>query len=289
MDYQPRRDAFRTALEGGRCLAPASVFDPMSACIAEDLGFEIAMFAGSVASMVILGAPDLAVITATEFAEQAHRICRATTRIPLMVDADHGYGNAHSVRRTVDMLETAGVAAMTIEDTALPAGYGPGGESRLISIEEGVGKMRAALGGRSDKSLTIIGRTSALSVTGQEDAIRRCKAYEKEGVDAIFLASLKKRADLEAVRDAIKLPIMLGSAPRSIGDRDELAKLNVRVALQGHQTYAAAMAGVERVMRALREGTHPSDMPDIPGNDFLKTLMRDGQYKKWGVETLGRQ
>ena len=123
-----RRERFRAVLDGTSCIYPASVFDPVSARIADDLGFEIGMFAGSVASLVVLGAPDLTLITLTEFAGQARRICRAGN-LPLLVDADHGYGNALNVMRTVEELETAGVAGLTIEDTALPQAFGAGGAS----------------------------------------------------------------------------------------------------------------------------------------------------------------
>src|SRR5579863_8437157 len=108
MGWSDRRKRLRAVLAGRRCVHPGSVFDPMSARIAEDLGFELGMFAGSVASLTVLGAPDLIVVTLSEFAEQAHRICRAGS-LPLLVDADHGYGNALNVMRTVEELENAGV------------------------------------------------------------------------------------------------------------------------------------------------------------------------------------
>jgi carboxyvinyl-carboxyphosphonate phosphorylmutase len=136
------------------------------------------MFAGSLASLTVLGAPDLVVLSLAELAEQAHRICRAAD-LPLLVDADHGFGNALSVKRTVEELETAGVAGLTIEDTLLPAPFGDGGKARLVSVEEGVGKMRAALAGRQDSGLVIAGRTSAVTITGLEDTLVRLKAYER--------------------------------------------------------------------------------------------------------------
>ena len=106
-------------IEQQQCLHPASVFDPLSARIAEHLGFEFAMMAGSTASLTVLGAPDLVLLTATEFVQQAQRVCRAMS-LPLLVDADHGYGNALNVARTIEELATVGVAAATIEDTNLP-------------------------------------------------------------------------------------------------------------------------------------------------------------------------
>src|SRR5205807_132206 len=159
MDWTERRQRFRAILAGVRCVHPGSVFDPISARIAEDLGFEVGMFAGSTGSLSVLGAPDLIVLTLTEFAAQAYRINRAGN-LPLMVDADHGYGNALNVKRTVEELETAGVAALTIEDTILPRPFGDG-KTTFISSAEGVGKMRAALAGRQDPSLVIAGRTGA--------------------------------------------------------------------------------------------------------------------------------
>ena len=119
MTWGPRRQKLRAVLNGKTCVYPGSVFDPLSARIAEDLGFEVGMFGGSIAALVVLGAPDLILLSLSELAEQCRRICRAG-EIPVIVDADHGYGNALNVRRTVEELEGAGVAGVTVEDTLLP-------------------------------------------------------------------------------------------------------------------------------------------------------------------------
>src|SRR5579875_2870785 len=119
MHWTDRRQRYRALLAGKECIHPGSVYDPISARIAEEIGFEVGMFDGSIASFTVLGAPDIIVLTLTEFAQQAYRINRAT-KMPVMVDADHGYGNALNVMRTVQELESAGVAALTIEDTRLP-------------------------------------------------------------------------------------------------------------------------------------------------------------------------
>ena len=129
-----RRGRYRRILEGTTCVHPASVFDAMSARMAESLGFEVGMFSGSIGSGVVLGAPDLTVLTLTEFAEQIRRITRGSD-LPLMVDADHGYGNALNVMRTLEELEAAGVSALMIEDTVLPAPFGGRGDG-LVSIDE---------------------------------------------------------------------------------------------------------------------------------------------------------
>src|ERR1700735_4862564 len=162
MTFQKRRATLRGILSGPTCIHPGSVYDAISIRIAEDLGFEIGMFGGSVASLAVLGDPDIALITLTELAEQMRRMSRAAT-LPVLVDADHGYGNALNVRRTVEELEAAGAAGLTIEDTLLPQAYGQA-KTQLVSLAEGVGKMKAALDGRGDPSLVILGRTSAVSI-----------------------------------------------------------------------------------------------------------------------------
>ena len=159
MRWTGRRERFRALFAGGRCVHPGSVFDPLSARIAEELGFEAGMFAGSVASLTVLGAPDLILLTLSEFAEQAYRINRAGN-LPLLVDADHGYGNALNAKRTVEELETSGVCALSLEDTELPTAFGTT-RPRLTSIAEGVGKVKAALAGRQDPALCIAGRCRA--------------------------------------------------------------------------------------------------------------------------------
>src|SRR5438067_828232 len=174
MNWTERRERFRAILAGNRCVHTGSVYDAISARIAEDLGFEVGIFSGSIGSMAVLGAPDLVVLTLTEFASQANRICRAGN-LALLVDADHGYGNALNVRRTVDELETAGVCAMSIEDTVLPLPYVHSGKPTLSSFEEGVGKLRATLSAQRARRSVLAGRTSALAITGVDDTIRRAR------------------------------------------------------------------------------------------------------------------
>lgn len=286
MQATERRERFRAVLAGQRCLHPASVFDPLSARIAQDLGFELGMFAGSVASLTVLGAPDIALITLTEFAEQARRICRAGTRLPLLVDADHGYGNALGVMRTVQELEAAGVAAMTVEDTALPQPFGTGG-IQLTSIDEGVGKMRAALAARSDPSFVIVGRTSAMSVTGVQDTIARVCAYEACGVDALFLVGVKTREQLEAVAASVRLPLILGGVPAELSDTGWLARHGVRICLQGHQPFMAAVGAVHASLKALREGTPPGKLAGVPAPELVKQASREADYARWAKDYLG--
>jgi carboxyvinyl-carboxyphosphonate phosphorylmutase len=285
MNLTDRRERYRAVLAGDQCVHPASVFDPISARIAEDLGFEVGMLAGSIASFTVLGAPDIIVLTLTEFAQQIHRICRASS-ISLMVDADHGYGNALNVKRTVEELESAGVSALTIEDTVLPRRFGTG-ETELISIEEGVGKMKAALSGRQDPSLVVAGRSSALSVTGVEDAIRRTKAYEAAGVDAMFLSGATTKAEVEAVRAEVKIPLMLGGAGGELSDRAFLSANGVRIALQGHLSFSASVKAIYDTLKSLRDGVAPGDLTDtLATPDMMGKVTRSADYANWTKEFM---
>ena len=285
MDWTNRRGRLRATLEGDRCIHPASVHDPISARIAEDLGFEAGMLAGSVASLTVLGAPDVVVLTLTEFAAQAYRINRAGN-LPLLVDADHGYGNALNVKRTVEELETAGVAAITIEDTLLPTPYGATA-TRLVPVEEGVGKMRAALAGRQDPRLVIVGRTSALSITGLDDTIARLRAYEAAGVDMLFMVGVKTRAELDAIAAAVKLPLFLGGAGKELYDLAYLSARNVRVCLQGHAPIMAAINAVHATLKALREGKPGSEFENIsPPSELMKRSTRQADYAAWTTDFL---
>ena len=274
-----RRKQYRRILEGGVCVHPASVFDAMSARIAASLGFEVGMFAGSIASATVLGAPYLVVLSLTEFAEQIHRITRGSD-LPLMVDADHGYGNALNVMRTVEELESAGVAALTIEDTVLPTPFGGQGEG-LVSIEEMLGKLRGAVAARQDPSLVVIGRTGALRAGGIAETEKRVRAYQETGVDAIFLAGASKREEVDAIHRATRLPLMLGGAPPELSDRAYLTSRGVRIALQGHHPFYAAAKAVYDTLKYLREGGAPAGLKDrVASDELLKVALTQDEYKR---------
>jgi carboxyvinyl-carboxyphosphonate phosphorylmutase len=285
MAFRKRREALRSILRGSSCVRPGSVYDATSIRIAEDLGFEVGMFGGSVASLAVLGDPDVTLITLTELAEQMRRMSRAAD-LPVLVDADHGYGNALNVRRTVQELEAAGAAGLTIEDTLLPQAFGQA-KTQLISLEEGVGKMKAALDGRGDPTLVILGRTGAASITGLDDAIARAKAYQAVGVDGLFVTGIKDRAQMEAISAATTLPIVLGGAPEEMTAPDYLAPLRVRIALQGHAPFAAATQAVFETLKALREGASPKNLKGLPSSELTGGAMREAAVKARGNEFLG--
>jgi carboxyvinyl-carboxyphosphonate phosphorylmutase len=274
-----RRQRYRRVLEGTVCVHPASVFDAMSARMAESLGFEIGMFSGSIGSATVLGAPDLVVLTLTEFADQLRRIARGS-ELPMMVDADHGYGNALNVMRTVEELETAGVAALTIEDTALPLPFG-GKNEELVSIDEMLGKLRAAVAARQDPALVILARTGALRRGGIAETEKRVKAYQATGVDGIFLAGASTREEVEVMHRATKLPLLLGGAPPALADRDFLAANGVRIALQGHHPFYAAAKAVYDTLKYLRDGGAPSGLKErVASEELLRVALKQDEYQR---------
>ncbi|MHB8271984.1 isocitrate lyase/PEP mutase family protein [Bradyrhizobium sp.] len=285
MPFRKRRESLRAILSGSVCIRPGSVYDAISIRIAKDLGFEVGMFGGSVASLAVLGDPDITLITLTELADQMRRMSRAAA-LPVLVDADHGYGNALNVRRTVQELEAAGASGLTIEDTLLPQAFGQP-KTQLISLEEGVGKMKAALDARGDPSLVIIGRTGAAAVTSVDDAIVRAQAYQATGVDALFLTGVKTRADLETIAAATTLPIVLGGPTEEMADWDFLGRHRVRIAVQGHAPIAAATQAVFETLNAVREGVAPKALKGLASSELMGRVTREAGAKQRGAEFLG--
>lgn len=287
MNTQEKRQRYKNILAGNECFYPASVFDPMSARMADSLGFPVGMLAGSVASAVVLGAPDVVVLTLTEFADLIHRITRASN-LSLMVDADHGYGNALSAMRTVEELESAGVAAMTLEDTWLQEPFRKQPGQEMVSLDEGIGKLKAAVAARKDPSLAIIGRTSALNLAGMDEAVKRAKAYSQTGVDGLFFTGVNNFQQLQTLHAATSLPILLATIPPALQDKKLLAANGVRVALIGHQPFWASVKATYDTLKYLSEGGAPDGLKDKVASPELTNLATDNQdYTRWRKEFMG--
>ena len=279
--HTEQRKRFRAILNGTECLSPASVYDALSARVAESVGYKLGILAGSVSSNTTLAAPDLILLTLTDFADQVRRIMR-TSDLSLLVDADHGYGNALNVMRTVQELEHAGVSAMSIEDTSLPIRYGqPEGQDELISTGEMVGKLKAAVAARRDPATVIAGRTAALKVEDTARTVERVKAYAACGVDCIFVIGVETVDQIKAIHDAAKLPVIVGSAPASI-QREDFATAGARVLLQGHQPVAAAVKALRAVYEHLHNGGAAADLKDkIASTKDMDALVIGEDYKQY--------
>jgi carboxyvinyl-carboxyphosphonate phosphorylmutase len=276
------RRQFRELLASNSCYHTASVFDPMSARIAADLGFEVGILGGSVASLQVLAAPDFALITLSEFAEQATRIGRVA-QLPVIADADHGYGNALNVMRTVVELERAGIGALTIEDTLLPAQFGRR-STDLISVAEGVGKIRAALEARVDPELTVIARTHA-GVLSTQEVISRTQAYQAAGADAICMVGVKDFEHLEQIAENLSVPLMLVTYGNpALHDDARLAALGVRIVVAGHGAYFAAIKATYDSLREQRQQFSKSS--DLSATELTHTYTHPESYVGWAKEFM---
>ncbi|WDH55595.1 oxaloacetate decarboxylase [Pseudomonas chlororaphis] len=282
LSHQDLRRSFRELIASDSCFHTASVFDPMSARIAADLGFEVGILGGSVASLQVLAAPDFALITLSEFAEQATRIGRVA-QLPVIADADHGYGNALNVMRTVVELERAGVAALTIEDTLLPAQFGRK-STDLISVVEGVGKIRAALEARVDPELAIIARTNAAILPIQE-IISRTQQYERAGADGICMVGIKDFEQLEQISEHLSVPLMLVTYGNpALRDDARLAQLGAKIIVDGHAAYFAAIKATYDCLREQRQIF--TQASDLSATELAHTYTQPEEYIVWAKEFM---
>jgi oxaloacetate decarboxylase len=286
MDVKEQRGRLRQILEGGACVLASSVADPLSARIGDELGVEVGVLGGSVASLAVLGAPDLIVLTLSELAEQARRIARVA-KLSLLVDADHGYGNALNVMRTVEELQHAGASGISIEDTLLPRAHGAPDPFQLIQLEEGVDKIRAAVRARGDSGMAILARTSALALEGVDGTVRRLRAYEQAGADGLFIPGLSRREDLDRIAQEVRLPIVLGGGSADmLGDADYLASRGVRICFSGHKPYAAAARAFHDAVRAEREKLGCAVPAPIAPEALMDRLSRTTLYEQYVADYL---
>lgn len=255
-----------------------SVSDPISARMVEQVGFELGLIAGSVTSISILGAPDHTLVSLTEFAQSVGRTCDAV-EIPLIADADHGFGNALNVARTVHELERAGIAGLTIEDTLLPKPFG-GAQAPLISIAECVGKLNAALSARKDTELAIIARTNVSECADEEECIRRLQAYQACGVDAICLVRVRDSAQLQRLTPYIQIPYMLlGKLANVVDPAPLLMQAGASIWYEGHNPYLAALSAMFAAYKSQRQGEpYPSHL-SIMSSEELAQLTRADYFK----------
>jgi len=285
MNANAKLQQLQALLAGERCVIAGSVFDPLSARIADEVGFEIGILGGSVASFAVLGAPDLILLTLSELAEQTRRICRAS-RLPVLIDADHGYGNSLNVMRSVQELAHAGASGLSIEDTLLPRAFGSGSTPQLIPLEEGVGKLRAAVAAARPAGIAVFARTSASAINGIEDAVLRLQAYERTGVDGIFLPQIKSRKELDTIAEGTTLPIILGNPHADLADFDYLSSRRVRVCLRGHQGFSASVQALYDTAKAVYEGTAPEALRNVAPQSLMARLTRESEYERISNEFL---
>jgi methylisocitrate lyase len=248
---------FREALKSPPVLIPG-VFNALAARLAERVGFRAVYQSGAALSAGLAALPDVGLLTQTEFAEQAHYLTAAVS-IPVISDADTGFGEALSVERTVALFESAGLAGMHLEDQEMPKRCGHLSGKSLVSADVMVGKLRAAVAARRDPSFVIIARTDARATEGLEAAIKRAQEYVDAGADMIFPEALQSPDEFGQFASAVRVPLLanmteFGKSP--LLSAAELAKLGYAAVLFPVTMLRVAMKAVESALGELkRDGT----------------------------------
>jgi methylisocitrate lyase len=239
------------------------VFNALVGKLAERLGFPAVYLSGGALS-ASLGIPDIGLVTLSEFVEEARRITQATT-LPLLCDADTGFGEALNVERTVRLFEHAGVAGIHLEDQVLPKRCGHLSGKSLVEPEAMVAKLRAAVAARCDPDFVIIARTDARGVNGFDDAVRRAKMYLDAGADAIFPEALETAEEFALFARQVPAPLLanmteFGKSPNL--DFATLAAMGYRMVLYPLTAFRAALGAAQTVLMQVRDRGHQRDALD---------------------------
>jgi len=255
------RQTLRQLLKRNKLLVAPGCFDGLSARLVQEAGFEAAYLSGGAVARS-MGIPDIGLVTMSESIERAVQVVSAIS-IPIIADADTGYGNAVNLVRSVREFQRAGVAAIHIEDQITPKRCGHLDGKEVISLAEMELKLKAALAARSDPDFCIIARTDARGVNGFDDAVKRANAFAKLGVDAIFLEAPQSEEELaEIPKRVTNIPLLVnvfkgGKTPMLPMDR--LEKMGYRIAIYPSETQRAAIHAMRTALSTLkREGTTES-------------------------------
>jgi len=227
----PPKTRVHALLEKERTLIFPGVYDALGAKLVERAGFPLTFISGYSVAATQLGLPDFGYLTQTEMVAAAKRVCHSV-KIPIIIDADTGYGNALNVIRTVNELIDAGAAGMFLEDQVWPKRCGHMKGKRVIPVEEHVQKIRAAADARQGRDFFIVARTDARQVNGLEDAIHRCKRYKEAGADALFVEAPRSVEELKALAKELPAPLvanMLEGGVTPLLTKDELEKLGLQL------------------------------------------------------------
>ena len=252
----------------GPLVAPGA-YDALSARLVEQAGFDVVYMTGFGTTASLAGRPDVGLLSGTEMVDNARRIVAAVD-VPVIADADTGYGNAINVVRTVQLYEQAGVAGLHLEDQVMPKKCGHMSGKAVIGVEEMAGKIRAAVAARRDPDLLLIARTDAAAVEGLDAAVARARAYADAGADVLFVEAPTSEDDIARVaaelRDVAPLVFNWAEGGRTPPiPLDRIAELGFSLVLYPIGTLLAATAGIRSFLETLRaEGTPTSALPGLP-------------------------
>jgi methylisocitrate lyase len=261
-------------------------FNALTARLAERLGYRAVYLSGGALSAGWAGLPDIGLLSVNEFAEQAAVLARATT-LPVLCDADTGFGEAINVERTVRLYEEAGVAGLHLEDQILPKRCGHLSGKGVVDGSTMTSKIRAAVAARRDPAFVIVARTDARSVEGFDSAVERALAYLEAGADMIFPEALESAEEFGRFAEFVRAPLIANMTEFGRGPLlhfDELAQLGYRAVLYPLTAFRSAMKAAERTLIALRDtGTQAGTLETMQTRAELYDLLG---YSDWESKDL---
>ena len=246
---------FRQLLQQPGIIQAPGAYDCLTAKLIQQAGFPAVYMTGAGTSVAQLGYADLGLATMSDMISNAGSIADILD-VPLIADADTGYGGILNVRRTIRQYERAGVAAIHIEDQEMPKRCGHLDDKKVVSTEDMVQKIRAAVDARTDDDFTIIVRTDSIAVTGWEDAMNRCEEYIKAGADALFVDALRTPEEVEQVAKNISVPLLYNfveSGKSPLLSASELEKFGFKIVIYPGSALLSVTHVVQKVMAQLKE------------------------------------
>jgi carboxyvinyl-carboxyphosphonate phosphorylmutase len=272
------RARLRELLSAGPPLVAPGAYDALSARLIEQAGFDVVYMTGFGTTASLIGRPDVGLLSGAEMVDNARRIVSAVD-VPVIADADTGYGNALNVVRTVQLYEQAGVAGIQLEDQVMPKKCGHMSGKALVGADEMVGKIRAAVAARTDPDLVIIARTDAVAVSGLDEALNRARAFAEAGADLLFVEAPTSEEDIARVAKELAgvAPLVFNWAeggrtpPLSL---DRIAELGFSLVIYPIGTLLAATAGIRSLLATLKaEGTPASALGGLPSFEDFTDLI----------------
>ncbi len=289
-----KRAAFRAGLDSGRIQRIPGAFNPLVARLIQEIGFEGVYVSGAVVS-ADLALPDIGLTTLTEVTERGRQIARVTD-LPVLIDADTGFGEPMSAARTVTLLEDAGVAGLHLEDQVNPKRCGHLDGKAVVTADEMVRRMRAAVAARRDPNFVICARTDAAGIEGIDAAIERAQAYAEAGADLIFTEALSTEADFARFRAAVPIPLLANMTEfgkSELLSAQQLESVGYNAVIYPVSTLRLAMWAAETGLREIYEtGTQAGLLNRMQHRSRLYELLHYERYNEFDSDifnfTLGR-